>query len=485
MKVLLIRPNSTKDKQDTYVTFPLGIGYIASVLKKEGHCINIIDLTLENVDYKNLSKRVKAINPDIIGISALSYEYSQVKKLSNVLKKDISRKIILGGHLASHNYDIVLNKTGVDICVLGEGELTAVDLVKNISDYKNVKGIAYKSSTGEISLTPPRELIKDLDSVPFPAYELFDMDRYSKMLMRDIYLPKKFLPKEKEYRKISMEVGRGCPFNCNFCSKMFKRIRRRSVQSVFNEMKYLKDNYNINVFGFQDELLFINKDYIADFCKKIEPLKVSWYGNARIDTISKEMIDLVVKNRCLLISYGVESGSEKILKSMNKKTKPEQIKKVLKMTMRAGMPINMGLILGYPGETEETVRNTVDMLKEVGYPGLSFRYITPYPGSHLYNWCLENKIIDDEEKYLESVGDGTGPYRFRINFTEFSDDELMDLAPKTIKKVFRNYIFYLLKHPHTLLKYLRHKDFMNPIYFVYSRWKNPTNYDKASRRKHK
>jgi len=484
MKVLLIRPNSTQDKQDTYVTFPLGIGYIASVLKKDGHNVDVIDLTLEDVNYNNLVRRIRNFNPDIIGISALSYEYSQVKKLSSFLKKAGGCKIVLGGHLASHNYDIVLRRTNIDICVIGEGELTAIDLVNNIDDIRNVNGIAYKGRSGVIILNPPRELIKDIDTIPFPAYELFDMEKYSRMSMNDIYLPKKFLPKEKQYRRASMEIGRGCPFNCDFCSKMFKRIRRRSIGSVFSEMKYLKDNYGINVFGFQDELLFINKDYISDFCKKIEPLKISWYGNARIDTIKKEMIDIAIKNRCLLISYGVESGSSKILKNMNKKTNPSQIKDVLKMTMRKGMPINMGLILGYPGETEETVDDTVNLLKDVGYPGLSFRYITPYPGSGLYNRCLEDGTIKDEEKYLESIGDGTGPYRFRINFTEFSDGELMDLAPKTIKRVFRNYIFYLLKHPQTLFQYLKYKDFMNPIYFVYSRWKRPTNYDKAGK-KHK
>ena len=296
-------------------------------------------------------------------------------------------------------------------------------------------------------------------------------------------MSRKFLIKRKEYRKMSMEVGRGCPFNCNFCSKMFTNIRRRSIKKIFEEIKYLKESYGINIFGFQDELLFINKKYISEFCKTIKPLGINWYGNARVDTVNREMIELVAKNGCLSVSYGIESGSEKILKKMNKQTDPIMIKETLHMTTDVGMPMNMGLILGYPGENQDTVNDTIQLLKEVGYPGLSFRYITPYPGSQLYDDCLKQKIITNEEQYLESLGDGTGPYRFRINFSDLSDDELRDLAPATTKKVFRNYLRYLLLHPIRLFKYLRYKDFMNPMYFLYNRWQHPTNYDKAGEKK--
>lgn len=481
-RILLIRPNSTRDKKDNYVTFPLGLGYIAAVLKKAGHEVSIIDLTLEDVFYEKLAERIKTLAPDIIGISALSYEYLQVKKLSRFLKQTVPCKIVLGGHLASHNHRIVLEKLDIDICVLGEGELTITDLINNMSELEKVKGIAYKEN-GEIILNEPRELIDDLDTIPFPAYELFDIEKYSRMLMDDIYMSKKFLPKRNVHRKMSPETGRGCPFICSFCSKYYKRIRRRSIGKIYEEMKYLKEKYLIDVFGFHDELLFVNKKFITDFCEKIMPLEISWYGNARIDTVDREMIELLVKSRCLLVSYGVESGSEKILKNMKKKTTPSKIKETLKMTLEAGMPIDMGLILGYPGEDRHTVQETVDLLKEVGYPGLKFRYITPYPGSALYEDCLEKGIIKDEEQYLESLADGTGPYRPRINFTEFSDEELVELVPETTRKVFRNYLVYLLRHPKYLFRYLFIKDFMNPVYFMYNKWLYPTNYDKAAKRK--
>ena len=150
--ILLIRPNSTDDKKDTYITFPLGIGYIAAVLKKEGYNVSVIDLTIEDVNYAHLKNRIKKINPDIVGISALSYSYIQVKKLSLHIRDYIKPfcKIILGGHLSNYNYEMILNRASIDICVIGEGELTIVDLLKNINDLKKVNGIAYKKNDNVI-----------------------------------------------------------------------------------------------------------------------------------------------------------------------------------------------------------------------------------------------------------------------------------------------------------------------------------------------
>jgi len=226
--IVLMRLNGTQDKRDNYVTLPLGLGYIAAVLKKEGYKVSIVDLTLEDVNYDNVIERLRNIGPDLVGITALSYEYIQVKKMASLLNKNIQCKIVLGGHLPLYNYKLVLEKTNVDICVIGEGELTIVDLLNNISSLEKVKGIAYKENE-QVKLNEARELINDLDTIPFPAYELFEMEKYSTLLMNDIYLSKKFLPKKRTHKKTSMEAGRGCPFSCEFCSKMFKKGRRRSI----------------------------------------------------------------------------------------------------------------------------------------------------------------------------------------------------------------------------------------------------------------
>jgi len=473
-KILLIRPNSTGDKRDTYITFPLGIGYVAAILKREGYEVSVMDLTLIDVDYQDLKKKIVSMNPDIIGISALSYSYSQVKYLSKYLKKIIPSKIILGGHLAYYNYEIVLNRTSVDICVIGEGELTIVDLIKNMNNIDSVKGIAYKEKN-HVIVNKPRELIENLDIIPFPAYELFDLDKYIKL--DDVYLPK--MSKNEIHKKMSLEAGRGCPFDCNFCSRTFRSVRKRSIKSIVSEMEFLKERYGVDVFWYQDELLFSNKRYMIEFCKEMKSHNFYWYGNARIDSVDEEIILKAKQSNCLEIAYGVESGSSKILKNMNKKITPEKIEKILSFTIKSKLHMDMGLIIGYPGENDQTIQETVDMFKRIGYPGLKFRYITPYPGSRLYDTCIEEGRIKDEEQYLISLGDGMGPYKFRINFTEYPDDKLRILLKETSNKVFRNYINYLLRHPIKLLGRIFKKDVMNPIYVLYNRSKRATNYDKA------
>lgn len=481
-RILLIRANHTQDKKDGYTTFPSGLAYIAAALIKRGYKVYVIDLTLEDVDYGDFSNRIKKFNPHIIGISALSYEYYQVKKLSAYLKTVIPCKIILGGHLASFNYDLILKRTNVDICVLGEGELTIVDLLENLSSLEKVKGVAYRDE-GKVIVNGPRELIRDLDTVSFPAYELFDINKYSEFLMRDIYMPHRYLSKKSTHRKMTLVGGRGCPFSCDFCSKMFTTIRRRNIDNIIEEIKYLKGRYAIDIFGFQDELLFLNKNYIYEFCQKIKALEVNWYGDARIDIVDRDMLEMFTKSGCLTISFGVESGSEKILKNMNKKITPAQIEKTIKNTLEVNLTPGMGLILGYPGEDINTVQETIDLFKRIGYPGIRFRYITPYPGSPLYHRCIKNGAIKNEEEYLESLGDGSGPYRFRFNFTNFTDKELENLLPTTVEKIIRNYIIHLLRHPKYLFRYLFQKDFMNPVYYYYNRWFHPTNYDKATKKR--
>jgi radical SAM superfamily enzyme YgiQ (UPF0313 family) len=480
--ILLIRPNHTQDKKDNYLTFPLGLAYVGGFLIKEGYEVKIIDLALEDVNYDNTTKKIKEINPYIIGISALSFQYSHIKKLVSYLKNIVSCKIVLGGFLSSYNYNLILEKTKVDICIVGEGELVLLDIIKNLNNLSNINGIVYKDNQ-KIIENPSRELITNLDDMPFPAYELFDIEKYLNFSMTDISIPHTYLKKKKKHRQITILGGRGCPFSCNFCSKMNIHYRLRSIDNIMREIKYLRDKYDIDIFGFYDELLFLNKDRLKEFCEKIKELDINWYGDIRVNLVNYETLKLFKESGCLTISFGVESGSNKILKNMNKKITSKEIEETIKNCLKLNLIPGMGLILGYPGENVESIKETINLFKRVGYPAFKFRYITPYPGSKLYNECIENKIIEDEEKYLESIGDGTGPYRFRFNFTEFTDNQLYFLLPYVVKKILNNYLFYLLKHPFLFFKRLLQKNFMNPIYYYYYSWCHPTNYDKAAKSK--
>jgi radical SAM superfamily enzyme YgiQ (UPF0313 family) len=474
--ILLIKPNSTGDKKDNYIVFPIGIGYIAAVLKQHSYNVSVIDLTIEDVDYDELKQRILDLKPDIIGLTAISHSYRQVKSLALYLRSFLSCPIILGGHLSTYSYKIVLEKTAVDICVLGEGERTIVDLLANLDNLRAVNGIAFKEN-GAVVLNQPRALIQNLDEIPIPAYELFNIDAYTPLT--DVYLPKQ----KGLFRKMSLEAGRGCPFSCHFCSRTFKTVRKRSVQSLLKEMVFLNETYGIDTFWFQDELLFSTKRFMSEFCEEVKKAGFFWYGNARIDSVDEEVILKAKQSNCLEIAYGVESGSKTILKNMNKKISPEQIERILTATIKAGLHMDMGLILGYPGETADTIQETVDMFKRIGYPGLKFRYITPYPGSQLYDISLAKGLIKDEEEYMLSLSDGSGPYRLRINFTDFPDERMREIVKETRDRVFRNYCIYLLKHPSKLITRVCKKSVMNPLFVIYNRMKRSTNYDKVGKKK--
>jgi len=262
---------------------------------------------------------------------------------------------------------------------------------------------------------------------------------------------------------------------------MYKKVRKRSVSNLYEEMKMLHEIYDVDTFWFQDELLFSNNKYMTEFCNSIEDMDVGWYGNARIDSVSRTIIQKAKDNKCLLIAYGVESGSAKILKNMNKKITPRKIIDTLKMTMDVGLPLDMGMIMGYPEEDETTIKETVDLLNEVGFPAMRFRYVTPYPGSKLYNDCKNDGLIEDEENYLLSLGDGKGITKFRFNFSNMSDERLKSILGETVNNVFWNYTKYIIKHP-SLYKRFFQKDFMNPIYILYNRWVHQTDYDKACKK---
>ncbi len=246
-------------------------------------------------------------------------------------------------------------------------------------------------------------------------------------------------------------------------------------------MNSLKSKYNIDIFGFQDELLFASKKQIQKFCEHIKKLNVNWYGDSRVNVVDKECIQLLKDSGCINISFGVESGSQKILKSMNKGTTLQQIERAIESCLDLDLTPGMGMILGYPGEDIHTIHETIDLFKKLGYPALKFRYITPYPGSTLYNDCIKDGTIKNEKEYLESLGDGTGPYKFRFNFTKFSDEQLTSLLPYVVNKIVKNYVFFLLKNPRRLFRYIFERSFMNPFCYFYYRIFHPNNYDKAAK----
>jgi radical SAM superfamily enzyme YgiQ (UPF0313 family) len=423
MKVLLIQPLHYYDgKTRPPTNFPIGLGYIAKVLVKFGHDVDVLDIWAHQYSNDQVLEKIKGIDHDVVGISALSTQYRYVKWLTSELKKHCrdKTKIVVGGALATLSPEIVLKNTQTDICVIGEGEVTFREVVENTDSLETIEGICFKQG-GKIVRTPPREYIKNLDSIEFPAWDLFLIETYIRTAALDLPVP------EPGVRTMSIIAGRGCPYNCRFCSKTFSGLRLRSVDNVIQEIKELIKRYDIARIHFCDELVLVNKKGVYELCDKIEKLNIKWQCQGKVNLVDLDLLKRMKEAGCIAVGYGVESGSQKILDNMNKQQTVEQAKRAIRDAVEVGLHPIVQMIFGYPGETRETLRETIAFFEETPYVGrVPFFVSTPIPGTELYHHALEKGLITDEEKFLEQLEVGYNYLPGRpplVNFTRFSEEE--------------------------------------------------------------
>lgn len=439
MKILLIQPpNYFNGNSRPPAIVPLGLGYIGKVLLNQGHDVEILDIWAHQWTNDEVLEQIQDLDYDIAGISAMSTQYAYVNWLILELKKRYSRKIVVGGALATFSPEIVLENTPADICVIGEGEITFKEICENVNDLSMVKGIYFKKN-GTIIKNPSREYIKDLDTIEFPEYDLYPMD---------IYLKNCRVFSRPYTKALNMITARGCPYNCRFCSTTFQGVRLRSVDNIIQEIEFLMKKYKIEGIFFTDELLLSNKKRARELCEKIEPLNIKWNCQGRVNLVDMDLLKRMKKAGCVAVGYGVESGSQTILNNMDKRETVEQSEKALIMTIKAGLLPIVQMMYGYPGETKETLNETVEFFKKCPYMGheainiaVNFSPTTPLPGSELYNEAIEKGLIKDEHLYLTSLEGGYMPDGERplVNFTEFDDKEFYQLMHETKKEILSIY----------------------------------------------
>ncbi|MDD2689537.1 MAG: radical SAM protein [Candidatus Omnitrophica bacterium] len=458
MKIGLIHVFYTYDKEKNMRPFPFGIGYIASYIMQKGHRVEILDLNTTYLKKQEIIPALKKMNCDIFGISSLSGGYTYTKNLIDIIKQYLGTPVIVGGPLATHSAEIVLKNTKADICVIGLGEETTYGIMENLQDLKDVPGIFYKTKTGQIIKNEPAPLAS-LDKLPWPAYEIMSMEDYIWCgASPDMDSKRKF---KKGMRIGQMITGRGCPMGCNFCSKVMGRhFMLRSIDNLIEEIKYLIKTHKINGISFRDELYLVDKKRAYELASRLKSLNIIWMGQARVDKVDYELVKHMKKCGCTSLGFGIESGSLKMLKLMNKGQTKEQIERAVKICQKLDMDMKVQLIMGYPGENRETISETVGLFKRLGHPGRRFHLVTPLPGSTLYEDVISKGIIKDEEQYLHALSrrdSGFSKGLPLVNLTQFSDQELYKLKLDTESKMQQNYQAYLYKHPLIMIKYLRDK----------------------------
>lgn len=430
--------------------FPWGVATVMRFLEDDGHEVGLLDIYGNDLIPNEVSDQLGSRTYDCVCISGFaSYNYAYVLWLAETVKKlHETVPVIIGGVLADLHYELLLAKPQIDICVLGEGELTAVELFRNLDELSKIKGIAYKQN-GTIIKTPPRELIDDLDSLPLPNFDLWKMDRYLQgNLWADDATTRydKFsgvLPRKDELTpNMSIFFGRGCPFSCKFCSRSYQNVRFKTPEKVINEIVYLKNKFGVKAFHFYDELVVFRRSIVLRFCELIKPLNVYWDCQGRVNTVDEKLMRVMKESNCYSIGFGLESGSTKLLKAMGKGVAREDNLKALDAAKNTGMHLKIQLMCGYPGEDETTMAETVSMMKISQLPPRRMSWTTPLPGSSLYQDAVDKGLIKNEEEYLVRLGKHimNSPKEIVLNVSGLSDQKMIDLYYKSHAEMENNFI---------------------------------------------
>jgi len=406
---------------------PYGLGTIASLLRERNHEVGIYDVNALRPEPRETEAFLRTKKWDIIGLSGLITTYGYQKWIAGVIKEaQPDAFLVSGGGLATSIPDLVMDRMPVDALVIGEGEITMDELASALRSQEGlagVKGLVWRDGNNVVS-NKPRPNIADLDSIPFPAWDLLPMDVY---LKNPVWAPSAenssgFPEDVRVTRSMNIISSRGCPHNCNFCYHLFGRgkYRFRSAANIIEEVRILARDYGVDFVGFVDDNFMASAKRAVEFCRMLEdePYEITWGCHGRVDSARPELLRTMRKAGCVWIGYGIESGSQKILDAMGKKTTVKQAEQAVTATREAGVFANTTFIYGYPGEDEDTIRETMEFKAKLGIDVTSF-YAIPYPRTPLFEKHVRH-LIGDMEEFVLSLGNATD---FAINLTKFSDNE--------------------------------------------------------------
>lgn len=433
MKVLLI----SYDNESLVQWFPQANAYLAATLLKHNHEVEIYSQDIHHYPDEHLTEYLNNNKFDMVGLSFIGgyYEYKKALKISEAINNSTQRPFyVIGGFGPSPDPDYFLKKTGAEVVVMGEGEVTIIDLINHIGEAReldSVLGIAF-TKNGKTKINPSRPLIEDVDSIPMPAYHLFNIEHYR--LLREPNC-------EKTDFVMPILSGRGCTFTCNFCYRMDKGFRGRSNKSILEEVRYLQENYKINYIAFSDELLMSSISRTMSLCEAIidSGLKFKWYCNGRLNYAKPKVLKMMKDAGCVFINYGIESFDDGMLKVMNKVLTTKQIEEGIKTTLKAEISPGFNIIFGNIGETKEILMKGVEFLLKYddGSQMRTIRPVTPYPGSPLFYHAISEGLLKNTADFYENKH--TNSDLLTCNFTPMSDKEFYQAISEANEILLDNY----------------------------------------------
>jgi radical SAM superfamily enzyme YgiQ (UPF0313 family) len=389
LKITLIFPNYIiRDKFGDPSDPPLGIAYIAAVLRQKKFDVDIIDANAENLSLDQIYSRLIQFEPGIVAISCnYSPLHNPTLQIAEMVKSKFNIPVIIGGNHATAMAERMLIKCpSIDYVVCGEGETIVPQLINALivqSSLKDVLGIVFRDGNSIIR-TSTALLISDLDQLPLPAYDLLPMDKY---------------------RRYNVITSRGCPFNCCYCASnvIFKRkIRYRSPKNVVDEIEHLIKHYGHKHFWFSDDTFTTNIQYTSSFLDEIikRNIDITWSCLTRVDVVTKYLLQKMKSAGCSYISYGIESGNQEILNKIGKNITIKEILSTLKMTYEVGIRQYGFFVVGFPGENWDSIMDDYKLIAESKLDGVAFNILIPLPGTKLMEELINShKISLDEIKW--------------------------------------------------------------------------------------
>jgi|TARA_B100001964_G_scaffold239710_1_gene307872 radical SAM superfamily enzyme YgiQ (UPF0313 family) len=392
---------------------PLGIASLAAYLREKGFGVGVLDCPALKLNSDQVYEIIKKKDPAIIGFSTTTYTLRRVIEIAKKIRSKLPSKLtIVGGSHANVSGIETANQYEIfDIVAYGlDGEYIVHDIVKKYSaknynrndflqDYimlENIKGIIFKKN-GIVVRNAPRETIENLDELPFPARDLFPLEKY--------------IPLPNQYKKLpltNMVVIRGCPYSCTFCDQAGTRARRRSPEKVVEEIKHCAERYGIKEISFWDDTMSYHKKWMREFLDRLikADLNLCWSCYAAVNTVDKDLLILMRKAGCWNIFYGYETAVDDLAKNIlsNRKNRNfEKMKQVAQWTKEAGIEVRGSFLIGLPGETPELAKQTVKNAIELDPDYAQFTIVCPYPGTKLQKEIKQGKwgkfIEEDFEKY--------------------------------------------------------------------------------------
>ena len=402
---------------------PLGLGYLAAVLEQNEYKVDVIDCQAAKLSYEEFKSEIGKRQPNIVGVTSTTLTYKSGLRIVKIAKEAFPNCLtIMGGsHVTFWDENALKECPELDVVVRKEGENTLLEIVQRLEagkSFHDVIGITCRKD-GKIVKNPDRPYIKDLDSLPFPAHNLWPLETLRKY--GTIVYP--------------IMASRGCVFWCDFCTavRMFgRKYRMRSPKNVVDEIEFLHKTYGANQFTFYDDAFTVDQDRTAEICHEIEKrkLKIKWDCETRVDMVTKELLLKMREAGCIAIWFGVESGSQRVIDAMGKGFSLTQTMNAFQWAKDAGLMTVAGVILGFPGETKESAMETIKLVEKINPDDVGYYIATPYPGTPMYELVKEKGLlkVTDFNKYDTATPTFESP--------EFTMEELREIREQAFHRFY-------------------------------------------------